>query len=301
MPLPQRTPLRLICLKVEPETKASEPALHDALSDLARGDPDLSFTIDAESGETIVYGVSEPHLDVAVGMLRSRGIGVNVGAPQIAYREFLNHPAEVDYTLDKQIGGARPFARVKLRLEPNENSEGNEFASVIVGGSMPNEYILRIEEGVRSVWESGVLIGFPLIDTKVTLLEGAFHEANSSAIGFEVAARVAMKEGCEKAGVWVLEPIMDVEVVTPGDFVGGIIATLNAGRAYIRTIEMRHDNLTMIRANVPLANMFGYISLLRSRSDGRATHRMAFSHYQEVPHNITSGPDTFPPAIGMRA
>jgi elongation factor G len=170
-------------------------------------------------------------------------------------------------------------------LEPNEIGKGNEFDSEVVGGTVPKEFIPGVEKGVNSVWDSGVLIGFPLVDMKVTLYDGAYHEVDSSTIAFEIAARAAMKEGCEKAGVKLLEPIMDVEVVTPGDFVGGVIGDINSRRGQIRSQEMR-GNATVVRAFVPLANMFGYVSQLRSMSQGRAIYTMQFAHYAEVPRNV---------------
>ena len=173
--------------------------------------------------------MGELHLDIKVDILRrTYGVDANVGAPQVAYRETLVRPTEIDYTHKKQTGGTGQFARVKLRLEPNETGKGNEFESEVVGGTVPKEYIPGVEKGINSVWDNGVLIGFPMVDTKVTLYDGAFHEVDSSAIAFEIASRSAMKEGCDKAGVKLLEPVMDVEVVTPGDFVGGVIGDINS-------------------------------------------------------------------------
>jgi len=230
--------------------------------------------------------MGELHLDIKVDILRRQyNVEANVGAPQVAYRETLAKPTEVDYTHKKQTGGTGQFARVKFRLEPNETGKGNEFASEIVGGSVPKEYIPGVEKGIQSVWDSGVLIGFPMVDTKVTLYDGAFHEVDSSAIAFEIASRSAMKEACDKAGVKLLEPIMDVEVVTPEEFVGSVIGDVNSRRGQIRGQEMR-GNATVVRAYVPLANMFGYVSQLRSQSQGRASYTMQFAHYAEVPRNV---------------
>lgn len=301
MPQTKPTPPRPISLKVEPKTKISESALRDALTDLVRDDLDLSFTIDAESGETIIHGVSELHLDATVAKIFARGVGVIVGAPRVAYRESLARPADVDYTHKKQSGGTRQFARVRIKLEPNDTGKGNEFKTTFISGTVPKEYIPDVEKGVKSVWENGVLIGFPLFDMKVTLYGGAFHDIDSSASAFEIATRAAMKEGCEKGGIMILEPIMDVEVVTPHDCVGSIIGDLNASRAHIRTIEDRDTDAKVIRAKVPLALLFGYVSRLGSLSGGRASHSMAFSHYEAVPRNDANDPGTFPPAIGMRA
>ena len=279
-------PEPVIELKIEPKTKADQEKMAMALSTMAVEDPSFRVSVDSESGETILKGMGELHLDIKVDILkRQYGVEANVGAPQVAYRETLANATEIDYTHKKQTGGTGQFARVKLRIEPNEIGKGNEFSSSIVGGSVPKEYIPGVEKGLQSVWDSGVLIGFPMVDTKVTLFDGAFHEVDSSAIAFEIAGRAALKEGCDKAGVKLLEPIMNVEIVTPEEFVGGVIGDVNSRRGQIRGQEMR-GNATVIRAYVPLANMFGYVSQLRSQSQGRASYTMQFAHYAEVPRNV---------------
>ena len=279
-------PEPVIEMKIEPKTKADQEKMAIALNTLAIEDPSFRVSVDSESGETILKGMGELHLDIKVDILRrTYGVDANVGAPQVAYRETLARATEIDYTHKKQTGGTGQFARVKLKLEPNETGKGNEFSSSIIGGTVPKEYIPGVEKGVKSVWDNGMLIGFPMVDMKVTLYDGAYHEVDSSAIAFEIASRAAMKEGCEKAGVKILEPIMDVEVVTPGDFVGGIIGDLNSRRGQVRDQQMR-GNATVIRAYVPLANMFGYINTLRSMSTGRAQYTMQFAHYAEVPRNV---------------
>jgi elongation factor G len=279
-------PEPVINLKIEPKTKADQEKMAIALNTMAIEDPSFRVSVDQESGETILKGMGELHLDIKVDILkRTYGVEANVGQPQVAYRETLARKAEIDYTHKKQTGGTGQFARVKLRLEPNDTGKGNEFVTEIVGGAVPKEYIPGVEKGVTSVWDNGVLIGFPIVDTKVTLFDGAFHEVDSSAIAFEIATRAAMKEGCEKGGVKILEPIMDVEVVTPGEFVGGIIGDINGRRGQIRDQQMR-GNATVIRAYVPLANMFGYVSQLRSMSTGRASYTMQFAHYADVPRNV---------------
>jgi elongation factor G len=279
-------PNPVIEMSIEPKTKADQEKMSLALYAMALEDPSFRVGVDQESGQTILKGMGELHLDIKVDILkRTHGVEANVGAPQVAYRETLARATDVDYTHKKQTGGTGQFARVKLRLEPNEIGKGNEFDSEVVGGTVPKEFIPGVEKGVNSVWDSGVLIGFPLVDMKVTLYDGAFHEVDSSTIAFEIAARAAMKEGCEKAGVKLLEPIMDVEVVTPGDFVGGVIGDINSRRGQIRSQEMR-GNATVVRAFVPLANMFGYVSQLRSMSQGRAIYTMQFAHYAEVPRNV---------------
>ncbi len=280
-------PNPVIEMKVEPKTKADQEKMAQVLHMMAVEDPSFRVSVDQESGETILKGMGELHLDIKVDIMRRapHNVEVNVGAPQVAYREALARKADVDYTHKKQTGGTGQFARVKLRVEPNETGAGNVFESDIVGGTVPKEYIPGVEKGVNSVWDNGVLIGFPLVDMKVTLWDGAFHEVDSSAIAFEIAARAAMKEACEKGGVKILEPIMDVEVVSPGDFVGGVIGDLNGRRGQIRDQQMR-GNATVIRAFVPLANMFGYVSQLRSMSTGRASYTMQFAHYADVPRNV---------------
>jgi len=271
---------------IEPKSKADQEKMALALQKLAAEDPSFRVTTDAESGQTRIKGMGELHLDIKIDILRrTYKVDVNVGAPQVAYRETLARSTEIDYTPKKQTGGSGQFARVKLRLEPNEPGKGNVFASEIVGGVVPKEFIPGVEKGVQSVWDTGVLIGFPMVDTKVTLFDGAYHEVDSSAIAFEIAARTAMREGALKAGIKLLEPIMDVEVVTPGDFVGNVIGDLNSRRGQIRSQEMR-GNATVIRAFVPLANMFGYVSQLRSMSQGRASYTMQFAHYAEVPRAV---------------
>jgi elongation factor G len=279
-------PEPVIEMKVEPKSKGDQEKMGAALAKLATEDPSFRVNTDPESGETIIKGMGELHLEIKVDILRrTHGVEVATGAPQVAYRETLARATDIDYTHKKQSGGSGQFARVKLRLEPREPGSGNEFESEIVGGTVPKEYIPGVEKGVESIWASGVLIGFPLVDTKVTLFDGAFHEVDSSAIAFEIASRQAMREGCQKAGIKLLEPIMDVEVVTPGDFVGGVIGDINSRRGQIRNQEMR-GNATVIRAHVPLANMFGYVSQLRSMSQGRASYTMQFAHYAEVPRNV---------------
>jgi len=279
-------PNPVIEMKIEPKTKADVEKMGIALQKLAAEDPSFRVTTDQESGETIIKGMGELHLDIKVDILkRTHKVEVNVGAPQVAYRETIARATEVDYTHKKQTGGTGQFARVKLRLAPNGHGKGNEFETEIVGGVVPKEYIPGVEKGIESVWDSGVLIGFPMVDMKVTLFDGDYHDVDSSTIAFEIAARSAMREGATKAGVKLLEPIMDVEVVTPGDFVGNVIGDINSRRGQIRTQEMR-GNATVVRANVPLANMFGYVSQLRSMSQGRAMYTMQFAHYAEVPRNV---------------
>lgn len=276
----------VIEMKVEPKTKADQEKMALALNEMALEDPSFRVSVDQESGETILKGMGELHLDIKVDILkRTYKVEADTGAPQVAYRESLARPTNVDYTHKKQTGGTGQFARVKMTIEPNEIGKGNEFSSVIVGGSVPKEYIPGVEKGVRSIWATGMLIGFPMVDMKVTLNDGAFHEVDSSVIAFEIAARAAMREGCEKGGIKLLEPVMDVEIVSPQEFVGGIIGDVNSRRGQIRSQDLR-GNAVLIKAFVPLANMFGYINTLRSMSTGRAQYSMQFAHYAEVPRNV---------------
>jgi elongation factor G len=276
----------VIEMKVEPRTKADQEKMALALNEMALEDPSFRVSVDQESGETILKGMGELHLDIKVDILkRTYKVEADTGAPQVAYRESLAKPTNIDYTHKKQTGGTGQFARVKMTLEPNEIGKGNEFASQIVGGSVPKEYIPGVEKGVDSVWATGMLIGFPMVDMKVTLTDGAFHEVDSSVIAFEIAARAAMREGCEKAGIKLLEPVMDVEIVSPQEFVGGIIGDVNSRRGQVRSQDLR-GNAVLIKAFVPLANMFGYINTLRSMSTGRAQYSMQFAHYAEVPRNV---------------
>ncbi len=279
-------PEPVIEIAIEPNTKADQEKMGMALGRLMSEDPSFRVKTDEESGQTIISGMGELHLDIIVDrMKREFKVEANIGQPQVAYRETISQPTEIDYTHKKQTGGTGQFARVKFRIDPNETGTGNEFKSEIVGGSVPKEYLPGVEKGLQSVWTSGVLIGFPMVDIKVTLYDGAFHEVNSSAIAFEIASRAAFREGCEKAGLKLLEPIMDVEVVTPEDYVGTVIGDLNSRRGQVKNQEMR-GNATVIRADVPLANMFGYINTLRSSSQGRASYTMQFAHYAEVPRQV---------------
>ncbi|MGE0769673.1 MAG: elongation factor G [Hyphomicrobiaceae bacterium] len=280
-------PNPVIEMKVEPKSKGDQEKMAAVLHTMSVEDPSFRVSVDPESGETILKGMGELHLDIKVDIMRREphNIEVNVGAPQVAYRETIIRASDTDYTHKKQTGGTGQFARVKLHIEPNETGKGNEFASEIVGGVVPKEFIPGVEKGVNAIWDQGVLIGFPMVDIKVTLVDGAFHEVDSSAIAFEIAARQAVKDGVAKSGLKLLEPIMDVEVVTPGDYVGGVIGDINSRRGQIRTQEMR-GNATVVRAYVPLANMFGYVSQLRSMSQGRASYTMQFAHYSEVPRNV---------------
>jgi elongation factor G len=279
-------PNPVIEVAVEPKTKADQEKMGMALNRLAQEDPSFRVSTDPESGQTIIKGMGELHLEIIVDrMKREFKVEANVGAPQVAYRETITRRQEVDYTHKKQTGGSGQFARVKLVIEPQEQGAGFEFESKVVGGSVPKEYIPGVEKGVRSVLDNGVLAGFPMLDLKVSLIDGAYHEVDSSALAFEIASRAAFREAAQKAGPKLLEPIMKVEVVSPEDYVGGVIGDLTSRRGQILGQEMR-GNATVINAMVPLANMFGYVNTLRSMSQGRAQFTMQFDHYAQVPQNV---------------
>ena len=276
----------VIEMAVEPKTKADQEKMGVALAKLAAEDPSFYVSTDEESGQTIIKGMGELHLDIKVDILRRQyKIEVNVGAPQVAYRETITKSTEIDYTHKKQTGGTGQFARVKFIVEPGEENSGLVFESKVVGGSVPKEYLPGVEKGLNSVMTSGTIIGFPMVDVKVTLIDGAYHEVDSSAIAFEIAARAALREAIQKAGPVLLEPIMKVEVVTPEDYLGGIIGDLNSRRGQIAGTSSR-GNAQVVNAMVPLANMFGYVNNLRSMSQGRAAYTMLFDHYSEVPRNV---------------
>jgi elongation factor G len=276
-------PEPVIEVAVEPKTKGDQEKLGVALHRLAQEDPSFRVSVDHESGQTIIKGMGELHLDIIVDRMRREfKVEANVGAPQVAYRETVSKRAEVDYTHKKQTGGSGQFARVKLVIEPNEQGKGYEFENKVVGGNVPKEYVPGVQKGVKSVVEAGVLAGFPILDVKVSLVDGAYHDVDSSVMAFEIAGRAAFREGALKAGPKLLEPIMKVEVVTPEDYVGGIIGDLTSRRGQVRGQETR-GNASVISAMVPLANMFGYVNNLRSMSQGRAQFTMQFDHYAQVP------------------
>ncbi len=277
----------VIEIAVEPKTKADQEKMGMGLQRLAAEDPSFRVETDLESGQTIMKGMGELHLDILIDRLRREfKVEANIGAPQVAYRETIGHEAEIDYTHKKQSGGSGQFARVKMVITPTQPGEGYSFESKIVGGSVPKEYIPGVEKGIKSVMDSGPLAGFPVIDFKVALIDGAYHDVDSSVLAFEIAARAGMREGLKKAGAKLLEPIMKVEVVTPDEYTGGIIGDLTSRRGQISGQEAR-GNAVVVNAFVPLANMFGYINTLRSMSSGRANFTMQFGHYEPVPQNIS--------------
>jgi elongation factor G len=279
-------PEPVIEVAVEPKTKADHDKMGLALQRLAVEDPSFRVKTDQESGQTIIAGMGELHLEIIVDrMKREFKVEANVGAPQVAYRETISRAGEIDYTHKKQTGGSGQYARVKIRYEPLAPGAGFEFENDVVGGNVPREYIPAVEKGLTSAKETGVLAGFPMIDFKATLYDGAYHDVDSSALAFEIAARAAFREGIPKCGPRLLEPIMRVEVVTPSDYQGDIIGDVQSRRGQITGMEAR-GNAQVVNAMVPLANMFGYVNTLRSMSQGRATYTMHFDHYAAVPQSI---------------
>ena len=283
---PMEFPDPVIEIAVEPKTKADQEKMGEALGRLAKEDPSFRVTSDEESGQTIIKGMGELHLDIIVDrMKREFKVEANVGAPQVAYRETILGSTEITYIHKKQSGGSGQFAKVTLSVEPLEPGQGREVENKIKGGSIPKEFIPGVEKGVLSVAESGILAGFPVIDYKVTILDGLHHDVDSSVLAFEIASRMCFREACQKATLKLLEPMMKVEVVTPEDFMGDVIGDLNSRRGQVASTEAR-GNATAINAIVPLANMFGYINNLRSSTQGRAQYTMQFSHYDKVPQNV---------------
>jgi len=283
---PMEFPDPVIEIAVEPKTKADQEKMGEALGRLAKEDPSFRVTSDEESGQTIIKGMGELHLDIIVDrMKREFKVEANIGAPQVAYRETILNTSEVTYIHKKQSGGAGQFAKVTLSVEPLEPGKGREIENKVKGGAIPKEFIPGVEKGVEGVADSGILAGFPIIDYKVTILDGLHHDVDSSVLAFEIASRMCFKEACQKATLKLLEPIMKVEVVTPEDFMGDVIGDLNSRRGQVGSTEPR-GNATAISATVPLANMFGYINNLRSATQGRAQYTMQFSHYDKVPQNV---------------
>ena len=276
----------VIEVAVEPKTKADQEKMGIALQRLAAEDPSFKVSTDHESGQTVMKGMGELHLEILVDrMLREFKVDATVGAPQVAYRETITQPTSIDYTHKKQSGGAGQFAKVVIEFEPLAKGDGFIFESKIVGGRVPKEYIPGVEKGLKASIETGFLAGFPVIDFKCTLVDGAFHDVDSSVMAFEIAARAAFREAMPKAKAVLLEPMMKVEVVTPEEYMGDIIGDLNSRRGQVSGMEQRGVN-HVVNGMVPLANMFGYVNNLRSMSQGRASYTMTFDHYEEVPHNV---------------
>ncbi|MBM3617204.1 MAG: elongation factor G [Alphaproteobacteria bacterium] len=279
-------PEPVIEVAVEPKTAADQEKMGMALSRLVAEDPSLRVSTDEETGQTVLKGMGELHLEIIVDrMKREFKVEANVGAPQVAYRETITKKHDIDYTHKKQSGGSGQFARIKLTFEPGETGSGFTFESKIVGGNVPKEYIPGVQKGLANSMNTGTIAGYPVIDVKATLTDGAYHDVDSSVLAFEIAARGAFREGIAKAEPRLLEPVMKVEVVTPEVNMGDVIGDLNSRRGQILGMEPR-GNAQVINAHVPLANMFGYVNTLRSMSQGRAQYSMVFDHYQQVPNNV---------------
>src|ERR1700735_2601089 len=286
MPDDIHTEPSLVEIAIEPKSKADQEKLGVALAKLAAEDPSFRASTDQESGQTILKGMGELHLDIKVDILRrTYKVDANIGAPQVAFRERVTQRVEQSYVHKKQTGGTGQFAAITLIVEPNEPGKGYEFESKVVGGAVPKEYIPGVEKGIESVLGSGVVAGFPVVDVKVTLIDGKYHDVDSSALAFEIATRACFREALTKGKSVLPEPIMKVEVVTPEDYTGSVIGDLNSRRGQIQGQDMR-GNANVITAMVPLANMFSYVNNLRSMSQGRATFTMQFDHYAEVPKAI---------------
>ncbi|SDH31921.1 elongation factor G [Roseospirillum parvum] len=277
----------VIEVAVEPKTKADMEKMGVALARLAAEDPSFRVATDPESGQTVIKGMGELHLEIIVDRLkREFKVDANVGAPQVAYRETIVGTHTIDYTHKKQTGGSGQFARIKLEFSPAEPGEGFIFNNTIVGGSVPKEYIPGVQKGLDSASDNGVIAGFPMTDWKATLIDGAYHDVDSSVMAFEIAARAAFREGIPQAKPRLLEPMMKVEVVTPEEYMGDIIGDLNSRRGNVSGMDQR-GNARVVSAKVPLANMFGYVNTLRSMSQGRAQYTMHFDSYAEVPNNVS--------------
>ncbi|PPR45681.1 MAG: Elongation factor G [Alphaproteobacteria bacterium MarineAlpha5_Bin6] len=276
----------VIEVAVEPKTKVDHEKMGVALGRLAQEDPSFRVSTDEESGQTLIKGMGELHLEIIVDrMKREFKVEANVGAPQVAYRETISKSYDVDYTHKKQSGGAGQFARVKILFEPGDAGSGYEFINKIKGGNIPTEFIPGVQKGLIAQQQSGVMAGYPCIDFKATLYDGAFHDVDSSVLAFEIASRAAFREGIAKASPKLLEPMMKVEVVTPEEYMGDVIGDLNSRRGQVQEMNTR-GNANIVNAMVPLANMFGYVNNLRSLTQGRANYSMEFDHYEEVPSNV---------------
>ena len=279
-------PEPVIRVAIEPKTKAGQEKMGIALMKLAEEDPTFKTYTDNETGQTIIAGMGELHLEIIVDrLLREFKVEANVGAPQVAYKETVRGNADVDMKYARQSGGKGQYGHVKIKLEPNESGKGYEFINAVTGGAIPKEYIPAVDQGIQGAMTAGVLAGFPVVDVKVTLYDGSFHEVDSSEMAFKIAGSMAFKEACRKANPVVLEPIMKVSVIVPEEYTGDVIGDISARRGNILGMEPRNGS-TQIDANVPLSQMFGYATDLRSRTQGRGQYSMEPSHYVELPKNI---------------
>jgi elongation factor G len=280
-------PEPVIHVAVEPKTKADQEKMGIALNRLAQEDPSFRVRTDEESGQTIISGMGELHLEILVDrMKREFSVEANVGAPQVAYREAIKKSAEIEGKFIKQSGGRGQYGHVWLKLEPNEAGKGFEFIDAIKGGTVPREFIPAVEKGLIETLPNGVLAGFPVVDVKVTLFDGSYHDVDSNENAFKMAASMAFKDGMRKASPVLLEPMMAVEVETPEDFMGNVMGDLSGRRGMVQGMEDQVGGIKLVKAEVPLAEMFGYSTTLRSLSQGRATYSMEFKHYSEAPKNV---------------
>jgi len=276
-------PEPVISIAIEPRTKADQDKLSQSLQRLAEEDPTFRVRYDNETGQTLIQGMGELHLEVLIDrMLREFGVRANVGRPQVSYRETITRTVEHETRFVRQTGGRGQFAVVSLRLEPMPQGEGTVFENKIVGGAIPKEFIPAVEQGVRESLESGGSAGYPLVDVKVTLIDGKFHEVDSSELAFKIAGSMALREGVQRAGAVILEPMMRVEIVAPDNFAGDVIGDASARRGRIEGMEPHSQGLQAIHASIPLAEMFGYATALRSSTQGRGTFSMEFNHYEPV-------------------
>jgi elongation factor G len=282
-------PEPVISVAIEPKTKADQERLSISLSKLAQEDPSFRVSFNEETGQTIISGMGELHLEIITDrLMREFKVGANVGKPQVAYKETIKSPVKIEGKFVRQSGGRGQYGHVWLDLEPLGRGTGFEFVNKIVGGSIPREYVPAVEKGVKEAMEGGVLAGYPVVDCKVTIFDGSYHEVDSSEMAFKIAGSMAFKEGARKAGIALVEPIMSVEVVTPEEYMGEVIGDLNSRRGKIQSMEKR-GKTQVIEGSVPLADMFGYATDLRSKTQGRATYTMQFSRYEEVPKGIMEG------------
>jgi len=282
-------PEPVIAVAIEPKTKADQEKLSMAMSKLSQEDPSFKVSFNEETGQTIISGMGELHLEIIVDrLLREFKVGANVGRPQVAYKESIKGTARVEGKFVRQSGGRGQYGHVWIDAEPLERGKGFEFVNKIVGGAIPREYIPAVEKGIKEAMEGGVLAGYPVVDVRVTLFDGSYHEVDSSEMAFKIAGSMAFKEAAKKAQMALLEPIMSVEAITPEDYMGDVIGDLNSRRGKIQSMEKR-GNSQAIKAMVPLSEMFGYATDLRSKTQGRATYTMQFSHYEDVPKNIMEG------------
>ena len=279
-------PEPVVDVAIEPKSKVDEEKMSVALGRLSEEDPTFRVRTDDETSQTVISGMGELHLEIIVDrMMREFNVQANVGKPQVAYRETVTNPAEVRHRFVRQTGGKGQFADVTLKVEPNEAGKGFEFESEIVGGAIPKEFIPSVEKGVEEALKAGVVAGYPVVDVKVTVLDGSYHEVDSSEMAFKIAASMAFKEACQKGKARLLEPIMDVEVVVPEEYMGDIIGDLSSRRGRIGGMFTRSD-ARVIAASVPLAEMFGYATRMRSISQGRAVYSMQFSRYETLPQAV---------------